>query len=296
MKNMNIFAKIILGLGSIIVITLLLAIFGSFYWINETQRGVLTWNGAFDRVVTPGFNFKIPFAAGVSYFDVDDKRFQVDDAESFTYDNQIGKVDMVVVFRVNPSTEGIREIFIRHNSVIGYQKQVVEPIALEALKKVFSTYTAERAIRQRSQLNQEISNAVIEAINKASIAGTAVRVAVTDISWDPGYMKAINDARVQEVEITRQRQIEEQKKVIANQVVIEAKGKADAEVARAEGEAKAILAVGAAQAEAIRLKAAALAQNQNLTLLIQAEKWDGKLPMTMLPNAGVPMLNLGPQK
>lgn len=289
---MRIIFGTMLSAAAIVILTVVFALFGSFYWIKETQRGVLTWNGAFDKIVTPGFNFKIPFAAGVNYFDIDDKTFVADDEESFTFDNQIGKVDLIVVYRVNPSNEGIKEIFIRHGSVGNYEKQVVRPVALKALKNVFSTYTAERAIRSRAQLNNEISDAVTDAINKASIAGSVVRVAVTDISWDPKYMEAINDARREEVKITKERQIEEQKKVIANQRVIEAKGLADAAVATAEGEAKSIKLRGEAEAEAIRLRAAALAQNQNLVLLTQAEKWDGKLPNIMLPNTGVPMLNL----
>jgi hypothetical protein len=41
-----------------------------------------------------------------------------------------------------------------------------------------------------------------------------------------------------------------------------------------------------------KLESEALAQNQNLVNLIQAEKWDGKLPQTMVPGGALPFLQV----
>ena len=41
-----------------------------------------------------------------------------------------------------------------------------------------------------------------------------------------------------------------------------------------------------------RAKGAALRDNPALVALIQAEKWDGKLPATMVPGSSVPFLNV----
>ena len=62
--------------------------------------------------------------------------------------------------------------------------------------------------------------------------------------------------------------------------------------ARGTGEAASIQARGAAEATAIRAKGDALGQNPALIPLIQAERWDGKLPVTMVPGGAVPMLSL----
>jgi regulator of protease activity HflC (stomatin/prohibitin superfamily) len=46
-----------------------------------------------------------------------------------------------------------------------------------------------------------------------------------------------------------------------------------------------------AEASAIKSRAEALAQNQNLIELTKAEKWNGQLPTTMLPNGTLPFFN-----
>lgn len=74
--------------------------------------------------------------------------------------------------------------------------------------------------------------------------------------------------------------------------VAKAKGEADAQVARAEAEAKSILLKGEAEAKAIKLRADALAANENLVELTKAERWNGVLPTTMLPNSTVPFLEV----
>ena len=60
----------------------------------------------------------------------------------------------------------------------------------------------------------------------------------------------------------------------------------------AEAGATAIRLRGDAEASAIKAKAAALAQNPSLVQLIQAERWDGKLPATMLPGGTVPIIGV----
>jgi hypothetical protein len=49
---------------------------------------------------------------------------------------------------------------------------------------------------------------------------------------------------------------------------------------------------GEAEASAIRARGAALGDNPNLVALVQAEKWNGTLPTTMLPSGSVPMLTI----
>ena len=67
---------------------------------------------------------------------------------------------------------------------------------------------------------------------------------------------------------------------------------ADAVKLQAEAEAEAIRLRGDAEAKSIKARGDALRDNPNLIFLTQAEKWNGQLPTTMLPNASVPMLNL----
>jgi len=48
-----------------------------------------------------------------------------------------------------------------------------------------------------------------------------------------------------------------------------------------------------AEASAIRARGAALRDNPTLIELVQAERWNGILPTTMIPGSTVPFLNVG---
>lgn len=62
--------------------------------------------------------------------------------------------------------------------------------------------------------------------------------------------------------------------------------------AAAKAEAEAITLRGNAEAEAVRVKGAALRDNPSLIGLVQAERWNGVLPTTMLPNSTVPFMEM----
>ena len=67
-----------------------------------------------------------------------------------------------------------------------------------------------------------------------------------------------------------------------------------AEALRLNGEAKAsnIRITGEAEASAIEARAKALGTNPNLVTLVQAERWNGVLPTTMVPGSAVPFVSV----
>lgn len=79
-------------------------------------------------------------------------------------------------------------------------------------------------------------------------------------------------------------------KVQADIRVTQANAEAEAKIAQAKADAEATRLRGEAEAEAIKARAAALASNQNLVELTKAERWDGKLPTTMIPDSAIPFL------
>ncbi|MCY1380806.1 hypothetical protein D9M69_686580 [compost metagenome] len=62
--------------------------------------------------------------------------------------------------------------------------------------------------------------------------------------------------------------------------------------AKANADAEAIRIMGDAEATSIKARGDALRENPGLVALTQAEKWNGQLPTTMLPDGSVPMLQL----
>jgi uncharacterized membrane protein YqiK len=89
-----------------------------------------------------------------------------------------------------------------------------------------------------------------------------------------------------EVEVQKVRQNAEREKVTAEITVIQAQAEADAQLARATR------IRGEAEASAIKAKAEALKDNAGLIALVQAERWNGALPTTMIPDSTVPFMDV----
>jgi regulator of protease activity HflC (stomatin/prohibitin superfamily) len=85
-----------------------------------------------------------------------------------------------------------------------------------------------------------------------------------------------------------------QEQVKAQIVVTQAKAQADAVVAQATAQARATRLAGEAEAATIKAKGDALRDNPALIELTKAERWNGELPTSMIPNTAIPFLQAGP--
>ena len=83
-----------------------------------------------------------------------------------------------------------------------------------------------------------------------------------------------------EVEVQRVRQNLERERIQAE--IVETQATAEANAIRLRGEAEAL---------AIDARGRALRDNPDIVQLVQAEKWNGVLPTTMLPSNTVPIIN-----
>jgi regulator of protease activity HflC (stomatin/prohibitin superfamily) len=312
MSGNNAVYSIIAALIGLFILTIVL---GSWYTIDQTQRGVLLRNGAFVEVVQPGLHFKWPWIDSVAKIDMQTHTFTWSKMESYSADQQPANLKVSVTLHV--AADKVPEMYSRFR---GDQQaavdRIIAPHLNEKIKVVFGQYTAARAISARGQLNADSSKALTEAIAYDPVF-LIESVQIEDIAFSPDYIKSVEQRMQAEVEVQRLRQNLEREKVQAEIVVTQAKAKADAVRAEAQaaadairfrgeadadaikargnGEASAIQARGAAEATAIRAKGDALGQNPNLVPLMQAERWDGKLPATMLPGNAVPMLSLAPR-
>jgi regulator of protease activity HflC (stomatin/prohibitin superfamily) len=297
----NLGYAIISGLFGLLILTVIL---GSWYTIDQTQRGVLLRNGAFVEVVQPGLHFKWPWIDSVSKIDMQTHTFTWSKMESYSADQQPANLKVSVTLHV--AGDKVPEMYSRFR---GDQQaavdRIIAPHLNEKIKVVFGQYTAARAISARGQLNSDAAKALTEAIAYDPVY-VIESVQIEDIAFSADYIKSVEQRMQAEVEVQRLQQNLAREKVQAEIVVTQAKAKADAVRAeaqaqadairfRGEADAAAIQVKGAAEATAIRAKADALGQNPQLVTLIQAERWDGKLPATMLPGGAVPMLNLGPR-
>jgi regulator of protease activity HflC (stomatin/prohibitin superfamily) len=278
---------VILLLAGLLVLTIL---FGSWYTIDQTQRGVLLRNGALVEVVQPGLHFKWPWIETVNKIDMQTHNFTFEKVNSYSADQQPADLRISVTLHVAP--DKVAEMYSRFG---GDQQaaisRLITPHMNQEVKVVFGHYTAQRAITARGQLNADAAKALTDAIAYDPIF-VIEGVQIEDIEFSKDYIRSV-EARMQAEVAVQQRQQElAQERIKAEIAVTQATGRANSIRAEAQAQADATTLRGNAEASAIKAKGDALAANPGLVALIQAERWNGVLPTTLVPGSTVPFLNV----
>jgi regulator of protease activity HflC (stomatin/prohibitin superfamily) len=293
------------GIGSIVttavaVLFVIAIVFGSWYTIDQTERGVILRNGALVGTAQPGLGFKIPLIDAVEKISIKTATFSWDKMDTYSYDQQQALLKVSVT--LHAAADKVGELYARFGSLSGAVSQLLAPHVNQQVKVVFGQYTAVRAIQTRAKLNSDIKDAITASL-KGSDVLIVESVQLENIEFSSAYLKSIEQRMLAEVEVQQLQQNAEREKVqaqitvtkanaLADALRADARAKSDAAKLAGDGSAYATKVRGEAEASAISARAAALAANQNLILLVQAERWNGVLPTTMLPNTSVPMLNL----
>lgn len=279
-------------------IVALTVIGGSWYTVDQTERGVILRNGKIIGVAQPGLGFKVPWIDKVVDVDVRSLKmvYGVDQKgasimEAYSRDGQPAFLRVSVVAHADPTK--VAELYERFAGDVSVAfARTIEPHVFARAKVVFGQYTATNAIERRGPLNDAVLEAIKDAMGDNPVL-IVENVQIENISFSAGYIKSIEARMEAEVEVQRFRQQLEREKVQASIIVTQAQARADSLLAERKAEADGIKLVGDAQAQAIQARAKALGDNPNLVLLTQAERWNGTLPTTMLPGNGVPMIALG---
>lgn len=284
---MRIASIVTTALAVLVGITL---IFGSWYTIDQTERGVLLRNGALAEIVQPGLHFKMPWIESVTKVDMQTHNFTFEKVNSYSADQQPADLKISVTLHVSP--DKVPEMYSRFG---GDQKaaisRLITPHMNQEIKVVFGQYTAAKAITARGQLNTDAAAALIQAIAYDPIF-VIEGVQIEDISFSADYIKSVEARMMAEVAVQQRSQELAQEKIKADIAVTQATGRANSVRAEAQASADATVLKGNAEATAIRVKAEALSTNSNLIALTQAEKWNGALPTTMVPGSAVPFIGV----
>lgn len=275
------------GIAMFVIIGLIFTstLFGSFYTIDEGQRGVELRNGKVIGVASPGLGFKTPFIESVDKISVQTQTMQYTGVNAYSKDQQTAVLTLSVTYHVPP--DEVINLYTKFGNVENMESRLLNRQVPTQVENVFGQYNAVNAVQNRVKLVSDISAAI-----KANVVGPVVvdSVQVENIDFSEDYERSIALRMKAEVEVKTREQMLATEQVQAQIAVTQAQAVADSQLAQAKAEAQAITLRGNAEAEAIKARAAALAQNGNLVELVKAEKWDGKLPTTMLPNGTVPFL------
>jgi regulator of protease activity HflC (stomatin/prohibitin superfamily) len=273
---------------------------GSWYTVDQTERGVLLRNGAVIGTAQPGLGFKLPLFDSVEKISVKTVTYTWDKMNSYSYDQQPADLKISATLRVPP--EKVADLYGKFGSLDSAVNQVVSPVVNQQVKIVFGRYTAVKAIQDRGTLNNAIRDAIAETLKYDPMI-VIESVQLENIEFSANYLHSIEQRMLAEVEVQKLQQNAEREKVQAQITVTQATAKADATRAEAQanadatrlnGEAKAanIRVTGEAEAAAIEARGKALGNNPNLVTLVQAERWNGVLPTTMVPGSTVPFVSV----
>lgn len=275
--------------GSVIAfITLLVLVFSSMFTVDQGERGVLLRNGAIIGTSDPGLSFKVPMIDTVKFISVQNNVRNYAKVSAYSKDQQTADIAMSVSFRISP--DKVSDVYSQYGSVEGVILRVLDRKVQEQVKTVFGQFNAVNSIQERSRLNSEVETAIKNAIGTNVVVVESVQIENLDFS--DAYEDSIEKRMLAEVEVQKLRQNAEREKVQAQIAVTQATAKADSVKIAAEAEAESIRVKGNAEADAIKARGDALRENPNLVDLTKAERWDGKLPTTVVPNGTLPFLDV----
>ncbi|TCQ99993.1 prohibitin family protein [Neorhizobium sp. JUb45] len=295
MRFVSTVPTLIFGAVAIVVLSI---VFGSWYTIDQGERGVVLRYGAIAGTAEPGLGFKLPIIDSIVRISVQSQAAIYSNMDAYSRDQQPATMKLSVNYRI--PVDQVATVYEQFGSEAGLLSRLVERRVFEESKTVFGRFNAVTAIQERGRLNQEIADAI-----QAGVKGPVIvdSVQIENIDFSDAYEASIEQRMLAEVEVQRLRQNAEREKVQAEITVTRANANADARRAdaqaqadavrlQAQADAEAIRVRGEAEADAIKARGDALKDNPGLVSLTQAERWNGQLPTTMVPNGAVPMIDV----
>jgi len=242
-------------------------LFSSFTVISAGHTGVIVTLGEVNPVtLTEGWHFVNPVSS-VKDVNVQLQKTQLAGANASTKDLQVVHTDIVVQYRLH--ADKVPHIYKEFG--LNVDDKVLAPAINEAFKSVTAHYTSEELVTKRQIVSDEIQTLLTAKVAPFNIDVSGI--SLVNFGFSAEYQKAIE-----------QKVIATQQTAKAEQDLARIKVEAASRIAQAEGEAKAI----AIQASAIQSNGGA-----NYVQLQWIEKWDGKLPSTVLNGSNGMMLNMG---
>jgi len=239
----------------------------SFTIISAGHTGVQITLGEVNRLpLIEGVHFVNPISQ-VKNVDVRLQKAELKAANAGTKDLQVVHTDIVVNFRLDP----LKVPHIYKEYGLNVDEKVLGPGINEAFKSVTGHYTSEELVTKRDLVSAEILQHLITKMAPFNI--TVSNISLVNFGFSQAYQQAIED-----------KVISAQKTAKAEQDLARIKVEAASRIAQADGEAK-----------AIAIQAAAIQSNggENYVKLQWIEKWDGKLPSTMLGGDTKTLMNVG---
>jgi regulator of protease activity HflC (stomatin/prohibitin superfamily) len=286
-----------LGLGTVVVVMLIVLAGMSITIVGPTERGVMKTFGKVDETKTlePGLIMKIPFVQSVSKYDLSPVTvaisISIEDDAALSADKQSLGVEGTVNWRYDENEiVGIATSFSSRRLL----SNQIGDIIVASIKNVIGQYAIDNIVVDQDAIAVKARNILSSRLSNANIPVIVTALNLSNWDWNAEYEQMIR--RTVEMQQATQRATAELAmiEVSTQKQVREATAKANAEIAQAEGRLKA--AQLDAEAEVTRAKGRNDANrllNQNLNVeikireleiaRIEAERFDGRRVPSYLP-------------
>jgi regulator of protease activity HflC (stomatin/prohibitin superfamily) len=243
----------------VVAIIAVIFIVRTFKIVPQQNAWVVERLGKYDRTLTPGLKFVVPFVERVAYkHSLKEVPLDVPSQVCITRDNTQLQVDGILYFQV---TDPMRASYGSSNYIIA-----ITQLAQTTLRSVIGRMELDKTFEERAQINTSVVLSLDEAALNWGVK--VLRYEIKDLTPPAEILRSMQAqitaerekrALIAASEGRRQEQIN-----IATGAreasIARSEGDKQAEINKAQGEAAAITAVATATADAIRQIAAAIGQ------------------------------------
>lgn len=243
----------------VILFLVILVVIKAIAIVPQQHAWVVERLGKFDRVLSPGAGFVIPFVERVAYkHSLKEIPLDVPSQVCITRDNTQLQVDGILYFQV---TDAMRASYGSSNYIVA-----ITQLSQTTLRSVIGKLELDKTFEEREQINSSIVNALDEAALNWGVK--VLRYEIKDLTPPNEILRAMQAqitaerekrALIAASEGRRQEQINiatgEREASIAR-----SEGEKQAQINQAQGEASAVLAIAEATAKAITQVAEAVRQ------------------------------------
>ncbi len=241
----------------VLAIAAVVFIYQTFKIVPQQHAWIIERLGKYNRTLTPGLNFVMPFIERVAYrHSLKEVPLDVPSQVCITKDNTQLQVDGIIYFQV---TDPMRASYGSSN----YELAITQ-LAQTLLRSVIGKMELDKTFEERDAINSSVVNALDDAASNWGVK--VLRYEIKDLTPPKEILHAM------QAQITAEREKraliaasegrkQEQINIATGEreaFIARSEGARQAEINKAQGEASAIVAVANATAEAIRKVAEAI--------------------------------------
>ena len=243
----------------VIAVIAAIFIFQTFKIVPQQNAWIVERLGRYDRTLTPGLKFVVPFIERVAYkHSLKEVPLDVPSQVCITRDNTQLQVDGIIYYQV---TDPMRASYGSSNYVLA-----ITQLAQTMLRSVIGKMELDRTFEERDTINAHVVAALDEAAQNWGVK--VLRYEIKDLTPPAAILHAMQQQITAEREkraliAASEGRKQEQINIATGEreaFIARSEGQRQAEINQAQGEAAAIVAVATATAEGLRQVAEAIRQ------------------------------------